>query len=449
MKKRRIYLLSATVSILIAALALIIYIILKKFNLINSLFSEILIIFFAVILIIDFIIFLTINNLTKLSTEISLGDYEKRVNLISNNKINKLGEAFNRMADRLQNTIIDLDDKKNKMYSILNSIDDGVIVVDNDLRILIINPSAKKMFNVSEDSDGRYFIEVIRNYDIEEIIKSMAEDEYEINLSYPEYKKLKIRTKRVIQSNSKNKDIGLLVFIQDITKINQLEKMRSEFVANVSHELKSPLTSIKGFIETLKYVDDKATKDKFLDIIYEESERLTRLISDILTLSELENKDTAINFEKVDVDKSLNDIVYIMMPIAKNKNIHINYKNMCSDKDIFINGSRDKFKQMIINLIDNGIKYTNEGGNIDVTLGIDKSNAEIKIKDNGIGIPKEHIPRLFERFYRVDKARSRKQGGTGLGLAIVKHILVLFNGDINVESEVGVGTTFIIHLPVL
>lgn len=231
--------------------------------------------------------------------------------------------------------------------------------------------------------------------------------------------------------------------------MTKLEKMRSEFVANVSHELKSPLTSIRGFIETLKSVDDKKTRDKFLDIIYEESERLTRLISDILTLSELENKDTTINFEKVDIDKGINDIVDIMKPIAQNKNISIKYKNMYGKNDVYINGDRDKFKQMIINLIDNGIKYTNDGGFVDIILNVNNKNAEITIKDNGIGIPEEHIPRLFERFYRVDKARSRNQGGTGLGLAIVKHILLLFKGNISVDSRVGVGTSFKITLPLL
>jgi two-component system phosphate regulon sensor histidine kinase PhoR len=383
-----------------------------------------------------------IRMLTRLSTTIALGQYEKRINITSKDEIGQLGHAFNLMARRLQETITDLSDKQSKLISILASMDDGVIVIDNNEKILIINYAAQQLFELEGDQTGKYFIEVTRNKEIHEIINIIPDEDVEIIINHPTKKNLRIKATRVINYNE---NLGVMLFIQDITKIKTLEKMRSDFVANVSHELKSPLTSIKGFAETLKYVEDKPTREKFLDIIYIESERLTRLINDILTLSELENKDSSVNFEKIDVNKSIEEIFYIMEPAAKGKNINI--KLELETNPITIYGDRDKFKQMIINLVDNGIKYTNAGGLVTIkTLNLDK-RVKITITDNGIGIPNKNIQRLFERFYRVDKGRSREMGGTGLGLAIVKHIVYLFNGEINVESSVGQGTSFILDFP--
>lgn len=383
-----------------------------------------------------------IRMITRVSTTIALGQYEKRINITSKDEFGQLAHAFNIMARRLQETITDLSDKQSKLISILASMDDGVIVIDNNEKILIINSSAQKIFEVEGDPTGKNFIEVTRNKEIYEIIKTIPEDEIEIIINYPIKKYFRIKATRVINFNE---NLGVMLFIQDITKIKALEQMRSDFVANVSHELKSPLTSIKGFAETLKYVEDKPTRDKFLDIIYIESERLSRLINDILTLSELENKDSSINFEKIDVNKSIEEIFYIMEPAAKGKNISL--KLELENNNIFIYGDRDKFKQMVINLVDNGIKYTNSGGNVAIRTSKLNKTIRIVIEDNGIGIPPKNISRLFERFYRVDKGRSREMGGTGLGLAIVKHIVNLLKGSINVESSVGKGTSFILDFP--
>ncbi|MDF2672678.1 MAG: cell wall metabolism sensor histidine kinase WalK [Clostridiales bacterium] len=383
-----------------------------------------------------------IRMLTRLSTTIALGQYEKRISITSKDEIGQLGHAFNIMAKRLQETITELSDKQSKLISILTSMDDGVIVIDNTEKILLINSAAQKLFESVDDLTGKYFIEATRNKEIHELVNAIPDEDVEITINHPIIKYLRIRTKRVINSNE---NLGVMLFIQDITKIKSLEQMRSDFVANVSHELKSPLTSLKGCAETLKYVEDKPTRDKFLDIIYIESERLTRLINDILTLSDLENKESLINFEKINVNKAAEEIFYIMEPAANSKEISI--KLELESKEIFIYGDRDKFKQMMINLVDNGIKYTNKGGKVKIkTLKLDK-RVKIIITDNGIGIPKKNISRLFERFYRVDKGRSREMGGTGLGLAIVKHIVQLFDGKISVESSIGNGTSFILDFP--
>ncbi len=216
--------------------------------------------------------------------------------------------------------------------------------------------------------------------------------------------------------------------------------MRSEFVANVSHELKTPLTSIKGFSETLRYVDNFETKNKFLNIIDKEAERLTNLISDILVLSNIENLNRMDN-GKFKPREVIENIIDIVKREADKKQINIEFIN---EFDGNIVGSKDKFHQLALNLIENAIKYSNENGNVKIITTSNKEYFIFKVIDDGIGIPKNDIPRIFERFYRVDKSRSTR--GTGLGLAIVKHIVKLFNGDITVDSEVGVGSSFTVKI---
>ncbi|MBF8982268.1 HAMP domain-containing protein [Lutibacter sp. B2] len=232
-----------------------------------------------------------------------------------------------------------------------------------------------------------------------------------------------------------------------ITDMRKLENLRKDFVSNVSHELRTPLTSISGFVETLKSwtTINEADRNKILDIIEFETERLKRLINDILKLSEIENVKLLKEKTKIDIHKSMKEIMYILEPIAKNKSITLEVD--ISEKINHIVGNIDWFKQMIINLCENAIKYTAEGGKVIVKAYSKEKYLFISIKDNGIGIQKEDIPRVFERFYRVEKARSRNMGGTGLGLAIVKHIVMEFNGEIQLKSHVGVGSEFIIKIP--
>lgn len=388
-----------------------------------------------------------IKSFINLATTIAMGQYEKRIYINSNDEIGQLGHTFNLMAGRLQDTIEDLYDKKNKLVSIITSMDDGVIVVDGNEKIMMTNPAACHIFDVKDPAEGKFLLEVIRNKEIEEIISNQAEEAVEIDVSFPERRKLRIKSTKVLNHDREDEIIGMLIVIQDVSKMRALENMRSDFVANVSHELKTPLTSIKGFAETLKYVDDKETREKFLDIIFVESERLTRLINDILTLSEIENHDFALTMNRMKLNDAVQEVCNIMMPAAEGKNI--DFKLNACDDELFMEGDRDKFKQMLINLIDNAIKYSNPDGFVEVSIKKEKDKAIIAVKDNGIGIPEKHLDRLFERFYRVDKARSRSMGGTGLGLAIVKHILIILKGEINVESKVNEGTTFTIYLPLI
>ncbi|MEG2246651.1 MAG: ATP-binding protein, partial [Peptostreptococcaceae bacterium] len=255
-----------------------------------------------------------------------------------------------------------------------------------------------------------------------------------------------IKLDPIYLQSSKNVIIGSIINIENITERVRLENMRSDFVANVTHELKTPLTSISGFVETLRINEniDYKTRDRFLGIIENESDRLKRLIDDILLLSFIENKDTICN-EKINLSNIFKEVYELTINSARSKHIELKYK--IENEELEIESNRDYIKQIFLNLIDNAIKYTSDGGFVETIIYQDEKNIVIKIKDNGIGIPKDDTLRIFERFYRVDKARSRDVGGTGLGLAIVKHIVKSLNGNIDVKSELNVGTEFIVTIP--
>ncbi|MDI3533900.1 MAG: two-component system, OmpR family, phosphate regulon sensor histidine kinase PhoR [Thermosediminibacterales bacterium] len=394
-----------------------------------------------------------IQEITEMAGNIAAGNFDKRVKIKTNDEIGKLGMAFNYMTEKLNETIEELKNDKSKMEAILTSSINGVIAVDNRKKAMIINPVAEKLLDIQEkDFVGKDLFEIARNKEaaeaIERILNLKEASSMEFELTWPENKILKFFSAPIRLQDRPLKKIGNLIIIQDITDIRKLEKMRSDFVANVTHELRTPLTSIRGFIETLKEgaINDESKRERFLDIIDIETERLERLIEDILLLSEIENKPFSIPKNKIKVEKVIKEeIITIFNKKAEEKNILLdtyfqdNLPVLCMNKD--------RFKQMMINLIDNAIKYTPEGGKVLVSAYCMEDCLVLKVRDTGIGIPKEHLDRLFERFYRVDKGRSRKLGGTGLGLAIVKHIVLSLKGNISVSSEPGVGTEFKIEIP--
>lgn len=393
-----------------------------------------------------------IKEIKNAAVDITKGKLDSSINIIRNDEIGELAKAIDFMAASLRDKINSIKDKNTKMEAILSSVVNGIIAVDSNENILFINPIAQEMLNITEtDIVGKHMLRVIRNNKIDNIIKDILKnksfEESEITINYPSEKIFRLYSNAIKYPES-DRIIGLIIIIQDITEIKNLEKMRSEFVANVSHELKTPLTSIKGFVETLKAgaIEDNEAAVRFLSIIEDEADRLNRLISDILSLSEIENKKSMPRNEIIDTQEKIMEIVSLLQNQAIHKSISLNAK---IEADVSkLKGDTDQFKQMLINLVDNALKYTPEGGAIEVAAYNLENNVVIRIKDNGIGIPKEHIPRLFERFYRVDKARSRNVGGTGLGLAIVKHIVLQFKGKIEVQSEVGKGTEFILSIPI-
>jgi len=393
-----------------------------------------------------------INELIAISREISLGNYSKRVNIKSKDELGQLADTFNEMAEKLEKTVADLKDKSLKADSVMDSMTNGIVAVDTDFSIILINSIACEMFGIKNDSEviGTNILESIRNRQINNYLRETIEKNVstvnEITLASPVGKVLRVYTNPIKPRESSGPNSGGIISLHDITNIKKLEHIRTEFVSNVTHELKTPLTSIRGFIETLRNgaINDREVAEKFLEIIDIEAERLYILINDILQLSEIESKQKDTNIYTYNLRSIIEEVMSILEGMATKKGVELSFD---TDKRIKINANKDRIKQMLINLIDNAIKYNVKGGKVLVKAFKSEGRIIITVKDTGIGIPPEHIPRIFERFYRVDKGRSRSMGGTGLGLSIVKHIVNLYNGDIKVISEPGAGTEFIVQLP--
>lgn len=400
-----------------------------------------------------------LEHITRVARQITDGNYDARVKYNSKDEIGELSNAINTMARSLQDQMQRIAENEERLSSVLENLISGVVMIDGAGRIVLINKFAEYILGVSGKRLLHKPYETVREkqYEFAEIVKeSMEKKELirdEMILHYPQERILDMNV--VPLSQGANLWSGVVVVMHDITAIRRLERMRSEFVANVSHELKTPITSIKGFAETLLNgaIDDRETADSFLRIIYDESERLNRLIIDILELSKIESKHSALQCSPVDLSELVHRLIHLIKSDASKKQIEL---QLDMEEDLFIEGDEDRLRQVFINLISNAINYTPEGGKVLIearSLHISEEFAEdrvlIRIKDTGIGIPKKDLPRIFERFYRVDKARSRRSGGTGLGLSIVKHIVELHHGDISVESEAGIGTTFSIELPVI
>lgn len=399
-------------------------------------------------------VLIPLNHLVQAVELISNGNYSKRAFANSNGSVLKLTSAFNKMAEKLEKTLHELRTENIKNSSVLNSMLNGIIAIDNSYKIIMINQTACNFFKIHNQNDvfGKNIIEFVRNKQINDQIKSTMSTNSnfvnEVDLNSRTNKVLRIYTNPIKSVSRNDINSGVIIFVHDITDMKKLENLRSEFVSNVTHELKTPLTSIRGFVETLKNgaIEDKQVALKFIEIIDIESERLYVLINDILQLSEIETKNIDTNISINTFNEILMEVLSILNSSASKKCISLNC-NIFEPISIYAN--RDRIKQLLINLIDNCIKYTNENGHVTISATKQKNSLIIHIKDTGIGIPKNEIPRIFERFYRVDKGRSRSAGGTGLGLSIVKHIVNLYHGSINVESTPNVGTKFTIELPII
>ena len=369
------------------------------------------------------------------------------------NELALITSALKNMSSKLNESRYSITDKNVKMEAILASVINGIIAIDNDEKVLFINPYARLLLKIKEEKvEGKYFFRIVKNRIFNRFVeKSVRMDEYnEEEIVLGALGRVVYRVySNPIKHKDTNETLGSIVVFQDISEIRKLERMRRDFTANVSHELKTPLTSIKGFAETLKggAIDDPEAAERFLGIILNEADRLQRLIEDILSLTDVETGKNKDYFENFGVNQVIDEVMNILSSEAKKKNIVL--EAFLPEDLPAIFGDRDQFKQMLINLLDNGIKYNKDGGKVTVlTEKLDLNRLKIIVRDTGIGIEEEDIPRIFERFYRVDKARSRKVGGTGLGLAIVKHIVMNFNGKIEIKSKLGEGTDFVIEIPI-
>lgn len=392
-----------------------------------------------------------IHILTQGVQEVAQGNYHKKIYIESSEEIIPLKNAFNQMTEQLQNTILEIKDKNMKLEMVLNSIQTGIIAIDIQYRIILINPSCYSLLKIKkQEVQGDYFYDVIRDQTLWKTIETTMETgeirTEEFSYSNQPDQMLKMDAYPILPPWSEGQLIGTLLVIQDITQLHKLEKLRSDFVSNVSHELKTPLTSIRGFIETLQEgaLENPKVARRFLDIIDLEAERLYSLIQDILLLSEIENREQEqkyFYYEWIDI---IQEVVQLLQPKVQRKGLDLVVDLSPSLPPFYCN--KDRIKQMVINILDNAIHYTEKGA-VGITCFFQQDQFYIQIWDTGIGIPQEHIPRLFERFYRVDKGRSRNKGGTGLGLSIVKHIVQSYDGTIEVESQWNEGSKFTIILP--
>ncbi|HAL63808.1 MAG: cell wall metabolism sensor histidine kinase WalK [Firmicutes bacterium] len=388
-----------------------------------------------------------IRDLTKSTEHIAEGKFDIVSTIKSDDEIGILSDTFNYMSSALQHTVNEVNSEKNKVETILQNMTDGILAFNLSGRLIHINPEAKRLI-------GRTFYDDLQ---FDAFFKEVGADISMGNIIYIKDNKKNEREAviggRVIRFtfapfNLENRISGIIVVVHDITNQQKLENARREFVANVSHELRTPLTTVKSYAETLMDmdIDDKEMQNHFLNTIAHEADRMTRIVKDLLTLSRLDEGQYQLKpFERVNLSHLVSEIVEKMFFAAKEKHQEITLS--AKKTPIYAMTDRDKLEQVIINIISNAVKYTPENGKIEVSCEKVYKDAYIKVRDNGIGIPAENLPRIFERFYRVDNARSRETGGTGLGLAIAKQIMTQLGGNIIINSTYGEGTEVIVSVP--
>jgi len=389
--------------------------------------------------------------MTQSADHFADGDFNHRLAAPDAEEMAGLAEALNQMAAQLDNRIKTIINQRNELETVLSSMREGIVAFDNKERIMSMNQAALVLFECDPvQSQDKSIQEFVRNLPLQQFIRKAISGreprEDDIVLYNNGEKILNLKSSQL--QDAGNEQIGTLVVINDVTQLRRLENMRKDFVANVSHEIKTPLTAIKGFVETLHRggVETPEETERFLGIIQKHVDRLSSIIDDLLSLSRVEQEDErqAIQFESRPILEVFRSAVQICRSTAVEKGIGINLS--CEEHlEAYIDPTL--LEQAVVNLLDNAVKYSEPDSAIHLKASATDSELQIIVEDQGIGIAKKHLSRLFERFYRVDKARSRKLGGTGLGLAIVKHIAQAHGGQVTVKSTAGKGSIFTIHLP--
>jgi two-component system phosphate regulon sensor histidine kinase PhoR len=377
-----------------------------------------------------------IRKLRDAARKTASGEMNVQVLIREKGELKELGESFNSMTERLSQLFDDLNAQKEQLMCILHTMEEGLVTLDNTGKIIFCNDRFKSIIK-KNDPEGQFYWEFIREPEFKNIF-SKSKEEHKTQIE-----EIVLNEKFFLCSaNYLETRNEIVITFHEITTEKNLEKIKKDFVVNVSHELRTPLTSIKGYLETIEGLDE--TQKKYLDTAKRNTDRLISIVKDLLLISEIESDEFKIKEQDVNIEDLLLRVVKIFKPAVEQKKLKIEIdleKNMPE-----IKGDPFKLEQVFINLIDNAVKYTEEG-NIQIYAKKQNSNIDISVKDTGIGIPEKDLPRIFERFYVVDKSRSKNVGGTGLGLSIVKHIIHLHKGTINVESKLGVETAFYIRLP--
>lgn len=387
-------------------------------------------------------------GLTKRVQRLAQGEFEHRNDVLATDELGELTNTFDDMAQTLKHTMEEIAEEKDKMETMIRYMTDGVMSFNRDGQMILCNPAARRLLKLSDEqtiSFDSFFRKLGLNVRLGQFLYFDSQSSMEQIVEFEgAYLAVTIAPIKI----EEEKNTGVVVVWQDMTERQKLDELRKEFVANVSHELKTPLTTIKTYSETLldDGLENKEMAVSFLGVINKESDRMNRIVSDLLTLSRIDYQKISWRKTKFSIDALLGELTETLSIPAKKHQHSLTY--IAPENLPKIIGDRDRIQQLLINILSNAIKYTPNGGTIRIVASVRGDEVHIQVKDNGIGIPKADLDRLFERFYRVDKARSRDRGGTGLGLSIAKEIADAHGGRISIESQEKVGTTVHIYLPI-
>jgi two-component system phosphate regulon sensor histidine kinase PhoR len=391
-------------------------------------------------------------EMQDVARQMSEGHFDVRAPARSPDEIGTLGRSLNVMAGRLREKIGDLEREQAKATAVLDAMVEGVIATDGHDHIILINERARGIFGLGTARvEHRPLLEVVRNVNLHDVLVAGRDAmdggvvSREVRLPEPADRVLQVHA---VGLKFPGDERGVVMILHDITELRRLEQVRTEFVANVSHELRTPLTAIQGYLETLLdgALEEREHARKFLEIVFRHTERLGRLTDDLTDLSNIELGKVSLRLEPTSVAEIADSVVAIISPRASGGQVKVDARLPVDLPDVL--ADRDRLSQILINLVDNAVKYTPKGGQVTVEGRVDAAGmVEVTVRDTGVGIPKADLPRLTERFYRVDKARSRDLGGTGLGLAIVKHLVLAHGGELDIESELWKGTSVRFTLP--
>ena len=381
------------------------------------------------------------------AARIGRGEFETRIPVRSSDELGELARVMNEMTGKIQEQLERISSEKNRLDAILKGMGEGVMVTDQHGAVTLVNPAFCAMFGVGIQVLGKQLLEISRHPDLyaacREVLHERQERHQEISLA--DGQATLVHWVPLVEADALR---GAVAVFHDISALKRVERIRRDFVANVSHELRTPVTVIKGYAETLlsgALADDPKRSERFLGIIQNHADRLSNLVRDLLALSELESGEVGLQTRSIHVEAAVKHALLLVAQRSEEKGITLEYAGATGA--LCVSADDRKLEQVLINLLENAVKYSGHGGKVTVEAEEEGDMVTISVRDSGIGIPVKDLPRLFERFYRVDEARSRDQGGTGLGLSIVKHIVQAHGGRVSVESAPGVGSVFCFTLP--